>query len=53
VIDVLNAEQQKQQALRDLAQTRYVYLAARIRLLALTGADARKGVEETNVWLAH
>jgi outer membrane protein/protease secretion system outer membrane protein len=53
VIDVLNAEQQKQQALRDLAQTRYVYLAARIRLLALAGADARKGVEETNVWLAH
>ncbi len=49
--DVLNAEQQRQMALRDLAQARYVYLISRIRLLALSGAGARDGIEETNAWL--
>ena len=49
--DVLNAEQQRQATLRDLAQARYQYVAARIRLLALAGAGAREGIEETNAWL--
>ncbi len=48
--DVLNAEQQRQLSLRDLAQARYVYLISRIRLLALAGAGAREGIEETNAW---
>lgn len=38
VIDVLNAEQQRAQVLRDLAQARYMYLISKIRLLALVGA---------------
>lgn len=37
VVDVLNAEQQRTQTLRDLAQERYLYLVSRIRLLALVG----------------
>lgn len=49
--DVLNAEQQRQLTLRDLAQARYVYLISRIRLLALAGAGAREGIEETNAWM--
>ena len=40
-----------QLALRDLAQARYLYLISRIRLLALSGAGAREGIEETNAWL--
>lgn len=36
-IDVLNAEQQRINVLRDLAQARYQYLVAKIRLLALVG----------------
>ncbi len=49
--DVLNAEQQKQLAKRDLAQARYLYLSARIRLFALAGEDVRVGVQQTNAWL--
>lgn len=51
VSDVLNAEQQRQLTLRDLAQARYLYLISRIRLFALAGAGAREGIEETNAWL--
>lgn len=51
LMDILNAEQQKQTTLRDLAQARYLYLVARIRLLALAGTDARQGITETNGWL--
>lgn len=49
--DVLNTEQQKQLTLRDLAQARYLYLSARIRLFALAGEDPRTGIEQTNSWL--
>ena len=42
-IDVLNAEQQRQQVLRDLAQARYFALASAVRLHALTG-NAQEGV---------
>jgi protease secretion system outer membrane protein len=37
-VDVLNAEQQRQQVLRDLAQARYQLLAAAVRLHALAGS---------------
>lgn len=37
-VDVLNAEQQRQQVLRDLAQARYQMLAAAVRLHALAGS---------------
>jgi protease secretion system outer membrane protein len=37
VLDVLNAEQQRVQALRDLAQARYMTLMATVRLQALAG----------------
>lgn len=37
VVDVLNAEQQRMQVLRDLAQARYMTLMATVRLEALAG----------------
>ena len=37
VVDVLNAEQQRMQVLRDLAQARYMTLMATVRLEALVG----------------
>ena len=43
-LDVLNAEQQRQQVLRDLAQSRYQVLAAAVRLHALAGS-----VEESTI----
>ena len=50
-LDVLNAEQQKTIALRDLAQARYVYLVSRMRLQALAGDDRQASVTEVNAWL--
>ena len=50
-LDVLNAEQQKTAALRDLAQARYVYLVSRLRLLSLAGEDRQASVAQVNVWL--
>jgi outer membrane protein/protease secretion system outer membrane protein len=37
-LDVLNAEQQRRQVLRDLAQARYQLLASAVRLHALAGS---------------
>ena len=48
VMDVLNAEQQRMVVLRDLAQARYMYLIARIRLLALVGAADDEAVAAIN-----
>jgi TolC family type I secretion outer membrane protein len=45
-LDVLNAEQQRVQVLRDLAQARYMTLMSMVRLQALTG-----GVDETSMAL--
>lgn len=46
VLDVLNAEQQVQQARRDLAEARYTYVVSRLRLLSLAGElDARQFAE--------
>ena len=50
-LDVLNAEQQKTAALRDLAQARYVYLVSRLRLQSLAGDDRLASVMEVNGWL--
>ena len=50
-IDVLNAEQQKTLALRDLAQARYLYLVSQLRLQSLAGADRLDTVQQANRWL--
>lgn len=51
MLDVLNAEQQKTVALRDLAQARYLYLVSRLRLESLSGADRQAIVAQVNHWL--
>ncbi|MFZ3124190.1 MAG: TolC family outer membrane protein [Acidovorax sp.] len=47
-VDVLNAQQQKTTAQRDLAQARYLYLVSRLRLQALTGEDRQASVAQVN-----
>lgn len=47
-VDVLNAQQQKTSAQRDLAQARYLYLVSRIRLQALAGEDRQTSVAQIN-----
>jgi outer membrane protein/protease secretion system outer membrane protein len=37
VLDIANAQQQKRVVLRDLAQTRYIHLVSKVRLLSLVG----------------
>ena len=51
-LDVLNAEQQKTLALRDLAQARYVYLLSRVRLQSLAGDERQAIVAQANQSLA-
>lgn len=51
-LDVLNAEQQKTTALRDLAQARYLYALSRLRLQSLAGEERSSSVAEINTWLA-
>lgn len=48
ILDVLNAEQQRMVVLRDLAQARFSYLMARIRLLSLVGAADDLAMENLN-----
>jgi outer membrane protein/protease secretion system outer membrane protein len=50
-LDVLNAEERKYLARRDLAQARYEYLMARIRLQSLAGGDKLRTLTEVNTWL--
>ncbi|NUP87379.1 MAG: TolC family outer membrane protein, partial [Burkholderiaceae bacterium] len=50
-VDVLNAEQQLQTTLRDLAEARYLYLVSRVRLRALVGMDRERSIGEVNGWL--
>ena len=50
-LDVLNAQQQYTMALRDLAQARYTYLMAKVKLAALVGDDAVRSVSEINASL--
>ena len=52
-LDVLNAEQQKTLALRDLAQARYVYLVSRLRLQSLAGQDQHSNIAQANSALRH
>lgn len=47
-VDVLNAQQQKTMAQRDLAQARYLYLVSRLRLQALAGDDRQASVAQAN-----
>ena len=47
-VDVLNAQQQKTTAQRDLAQARYLYLVSRLRLQALVGEDRQASVAQVN-----
>ncbi len=50
VLDVLNAEQQAQQARRDLSEARYGYVASRLRLQALSGALDGERMQEADRW---
>lgn len=52
-LDILNAEQQAGIARRDLAQARFNYLVARVRLKALAGDPKAENIDEINGWLAH
>lgn len=52
VIDVLNAEQQRQAVVRDLAQARYEFLIARVRLVALAGGSVEEELVKVNAALA-
>ena len=47
-VDVLNAQQQKTTAQRDLAQARYLYLVSRLRLQALAGYDRQVSVAQVS-----
>jgi TolC family type I secretion outer membrane protein len=51
LVDTLNAEQQRMQALRDLAQARFVYLLSHVRLLSLAGGPKDEVIAEINGWL--
>ena len=50
VLDVLNAEQQAQQARRDLAEARFLNVASRLRLLSLTGELGLGAINRANAW---
>lgn len=50
VLDVLNAEQQAQQARRDLGEARLTYVASRLRLLALAGELDQRQMELAASW---
>jgi outer membrane protein, protease secretion system len=52
-LDILNAEQQAGTARRDLAQARFNYLVARVRLNALAGGLRAENIDEINGWLQH
>lgn len=50
-IDVLNAQQQLSQTRRDLAQTKYNYILALLRLKSATGQLAEQDLALVNDWL--
>ncbi len=52
VVDVLNAEQQRMMAQRDLTQARLQFLAARVRLMALADASGEVAIAEINPLLS-
>ena len=53
LVDVSNAQQQRLVVLRELAQTRFVHLASRLRLQALAGAADVGAVSAVNSLLQH
>ncbi len=50
-IDILNAQQQRMNTRRDLAQARYIYVMARIRLHGLVGSLNESEISTINSWL--
>jgi outer membrane protein/protease secretion system outer membrane protein len=52
-LDVLKAQSQKMETMRDLAQARYVYLLSNLRLKVLAGVEARSAISELNAYLVH
>lgn len=48
MLDILNAEQALQEARRNLARERYLYLGARFRLQGLAGGDRTQAIEVLN-----
>jgi outer membrane protein len=51
VIDVLNAQQQLSQTRRDLAQAKYNYILALLRLKAAAGQLSEQDLAQVNAWL--
>lgn len=52
LLDVFNAQQQRQTAKRDLATARYTYMISIVRLNALSGGDKTEALVKLNSWLA-
>lgn len=52
LVDILNAQQQRLYARRDLAQARYQYIMARVRLQGLVGAINEDEIAVINAWLS-
>lgn len=52
ILDVLNAEQQAQQARRDLAEARYGLVMSHLRLLALAGAIDHTQMAHISTWFS-
>lgn len=52
ILDVFNAQQQRQTAKRDLATARYTYMISIVRLNALSGGDKTEALVKLNSWLA-
>lgn len=50
-IDILNAQQQRMNVKRDLAQARYQYILARLRLQGLVSSLNEQEIEAVNAWL--
>lgn len=51
LVDILNAEEQRSTAVRDLAESRYLYLLSQVRLRALTGEADAAFIDQTSGWL--
>ncbi|MES2999401.1 MAG: TolC family outer membrane protein [Pseudomonadota bacterium] len=51
LVDILNAEQQRVTAMRDLAQARYLYMTSHVRLRALVGQADTAAIADLNGWL--
>jgi protease secretion system outer membrane protein len=51
ILDVFNAQQQRQTAKRDLSTARYTYMISIVRLNALSGGDKTEALVKLNSWL--